>query len=220
MREDIVSMTRAGSRPAQIITKLRLNEDAENPLIKNRDIYNIKAATRAKALGSLTPTQALLILLHANDDWFVRVKKDPSTQRLEHMFFARKSSQELLKINHEVLILDATYKTNRYRLPLLIVTGVTALNTSFYAAFAFMSSETTEDYLWVIKQLGELYKQLQIPDLCVLLTDCQLALIKACWTVFPEADTLLCIWHIDKNVETHCRKYFDTVKNWEDFYAG
>ena len=68
MRKDIVSMTRAGSRPAQIITKLRLNKNAENPLIKNRNIYNIKAAIRAKALGSLTLTQALLILLHANDD--------------------------------------------------------------------------------------------------------------------------------------------------------
>ena len=220
VRNDIVSMTRAGSRPAQIITKLRLNDDAENPMIKSRDIYNIKAATRAKALGSLTPTQALLVLLHANNNWFVRVKKDSSTQRLEHMFFARKSSQELLKINYEVLILDATYKTNRYKLPLLVITGVTALNTSFYAAFAFMSSESTEDYLWVIEQLRELYQHLDIPDPSVLLTDCQLALIRACWTVFPKADALLCIWHIDKNVETHCRQYFDTMDDWEDFYTG
>ena len=63
------------------------------------------------------------------------------------MFFTRKSSQDLLKINYEVLILDATYKTNRYKLPLLIITGVTALNTSFYVEFAFMSGENTEDYL-------------------------------------------------------------------------
>ena len=74
-------MTRAESRPAQIVTKLRLNEDAENPLIKSRDVYNIKATARAKALGSLTPMQALLVLLYANNDWFVRVKKNSSTQR-------------------------------------------------------------------------------------------------------------------------------------------
>ena len=82
VRDDIVNMSRAGSTPAQIITKLRLNEDVENPIVKSRDIYNIKAAARAKALGSLTPTQALLVLLHADDRWFIRVKKDPSTQRL------------------------------------------------------------------------------------------------------------------------------------------
>ena len=67
------------------------------------------------------------------------------------MFFARKSSQELLKINYKVLILDATYKTNRYKLSLLIITGVTTLNTLFYVGFAFMSGENTEDYLWVIE---------------------------------------------------------------------
>ena len=136
------------------------------------------------------------------------------------MFFARKSSQELLKINYEVLILDATYKTNRYKLPLLIITGVTALNTSFYAAFAFMSAENTEDYVWVIQQLKKLYDHLEIPDPGVLLTDCQLALVKACWTVFPQAEALLCIWHIDKNVETNCMQYFDKMDDWVDFYEG
>ena len=72
-------MSRAESTPAQIITKLRLNEDVENLIVKSRDIYNIKAAARAKALKSLTPTQALLVLLYADDRWFVRVKKDLST---------------------------------------------------------------------------------------------------------------------------------------------
>ena len=68
IREEITHLTRAGCKPTQIITTLRLNDDPEQPLNKSRDIYNLKAATRAKALESLTPTQAILILLHANDD--------------------------------------------------------------------------------------------------------------------------------------------------------
>ena len=45
--------------------------------------------------------------------------------------------------------MDATYKTNKHHFPLLIITGVTALNTSFYVGFAFMRAEYTSDYEWV-----------------------------------------------------------------------
>ena len=56
IRDEITHLTKAGYKPTQIITTLRLNENADQSLIKNRDIYNIKVATRVKALGSLTST--------------------------------------------------------------------------------------------------------------------------------------------------------------------
>ena len=52
----------------------------------------------------------------------------------------------MLKVNWEVVIMDATYKTNRYRLPLLIITGTTELESSFYIAFYFLAGEQFEDY--------------------------------------------------------------------------
>ena len=42
--------------------------------------------------------------------------------------------------------MDATYKTNRYKLPLLIITGINALGGSFYVAFCFLAGEQFEDY--------------------------------------------------------------------------
>lgn len=145
VQDNIVNQTRSGALPKQIITSLRLNTDEENPTLKPRDVYNVKFKARSEALGSLTPVQALMQQLHRREDWFVRVVKNTITQQVELLFFCRKSSQLILKLNHEVLILDATYKTNKYKLPLFIITGVTALNTSFYVGFAFMKSEYTPD---------------------------------------------------------------------------
>ena len=219
IKEIVVNQTRAGSRPSQVLSTLRLGtKDEEDPIFKARDIYNIKSKARADSLGSLTPVQALMQQLHVREDWFVRMRKDQTTQQLEGLFFCRKSSQRILELNSEVLILDATYKTNRFNMPLLVITGVTCLNTSFYAAFAFMKSEHTPEYTWVLQQLKALYDHLRLPYPNVLLTDCQNALINACIFTFPEATHLLCVWHIENNITAHCIKYFvNEMDDWDAF---
>ena len=73
----------------------------------------------------MTPVQALVQQLHRREDWFVRLVKNTVTEQIELLFFCRKSSQLILELNWEVLILDATYKTNRYKIPLLVITRVT-----------------------------------------------------------------------------------------------
>ena len=147
----------------------------------------------------------------------MRLVKNTVTEQIELLFFCRKSSQLILELNWEVLILDATYKTNRYKIPLLVITRVTALNTSFYVGFAFMKAEYTEDYVWVMEQLRDLYDELGIPWPDVLLTDYQGALINACGIIFPEAEHMLCIWHIENNVTTNCRNHFDEQEEWDNF---
>ena len=99
----------------------------------------------------MTPVQALIQQLGRRDHWFMRLNKNTRAEQVEHLFFARKSWQLCLELNPEVLVMDATYKKNKYKLPLLVVTGVTALNTSFYVTFALMKAETTDEYIWVLR---------------------------------------------------------------------
>ncbi len=47
---------------------------------------------------------------------------------------------------YEVILMDCTYKTNRYKMPLLIIIEVIALNITFYVAFCFMKGENYSDY--------------------------------------------------------------------------
>lgn len=62
------------------------------------------------------------------------------------MLFAHPKSLAYLQTYPDLLLLDYTYKTNKYGMPLLDIIGVDAYERSFYVAFTFLSSETEEDY--------------------------------------------------------------------------
>lgn len=53
------------------------------------------------------------------------------------LVFVHESRLDFLRQNSKVLMLDCTYKTDRYHFPLLQFVGTTALNQLYYAAFAF-----------------------------------------------------------------------------------
>ena len=173
---EIEKETRKGSKTTSILTGLRLGQ--EEPLFKPRDIYNARVTIRNRILGPLTPTQAMMRTLSDDNKWFMKAKNEIN-DKLRLLFFASESMQKMLVENPEILIMDCTYKTNRYSMPLLIISGVTNLNTSFYVGFCFMDHEYIEDYLWVLQALQELYNRLQISPPATILTDGDKALAPA-----------------------------------------
>jgi hypothetical protein len=78
-----------------------------NLMIRSRDIYNIKAQLRRDDLDSMTSVQAFMHQL-TDEDWFFAFQKDRRNQ-INHFFFAKKSSQIVLKINYEVLVMNCIY---------------------------------------------------------------------------------------------------------------
>ena len=116
----------------------------------------MKKKLRRNRLGVYTPTQALLRALH-RDHWYVKVKLRQRTKELEKLFFVRKGMMEVLCKNPEVLIMDCTYKTNKYKMPLLTICGVTSSGTTFIVGFAFLHEEIKEYYDWVLYHLVQLY---------------------------------------------------------------
>ena len=79
--------------------------------------------------------------------------------------------------------MDCTYKTNRFKLPLLNIVGTTCLNTTFYIEFCFLASEVQESYIWALKQLKTLL--LIGRTLEDLVMDRETALLAASTKVFP-----------------------------------
>ena len=55
--------------------------------------------------------------------------------------FAYKPAIQLAKGYPEILLADATYRANRYNMPLLHFMGVTPLESSFGIGFCFLSTE-------------------------------------------------------------------------------
>lgn len=61
-------------------------------------------------------------------------------------FLQRCFLKKILKYNYEILLIDAIYKTNKYKIFLIIINSVTSLITSYYIAYAFIFKKTYEVY--------------------------------------------------------------------------
>jgi len=53
--------------------------------------------------------------------------------------------------------MDNTYKTNKYKLPLLEIVGMTSTECTFAVAFAYMESEQKENFCWALEKLKGMF---------------------------------------------------------------
>jgi hypothetical protein len=90
--------------------------------------------------------------LEARDDWTYTYRSD-ATGRVLGLFLAHEQSLDLLQGSPEVLLMDCTYKTNKFRMPLFVITGVIPLSTTFFVGFAFLSQQRQVDYEWALGAL-------------------------------------------------------------------
>ena len=117
--------------------------------------------------------------------------------------------------NFQMSCFLTTYKTNKFKMPLLNIIGTTWLGKNFYIAFVFLVKEGEEDYLWALEQLWGIFEK---PDqLKAIITNCKQVLLNSLHTVFLMSAWLLCIWHIEKNVLVQPTKYFKEENSWTQF---
>ena len=148
-KDTVKRLRSSGLKPAAI--QRILQDDGPGTLATLQDIKNVIKRQKTEFLAGRSPTQALLLdeLVKAGVPCVPKIEDDGT---LTHLMIAP-SGQTLLSRFADVLLLDCTYKTNMYNLPVLEVVGVTAAHTSFTAACFFMSGETEPDYAWAQQQL-------------------------------------------------------------------
>jgi hypothetical protein len=133
---------------------------------------------------------------------------NPQSKRLERLFFAHPEAVELWKQHPDVILMDCTYKTNRFRMPLLNICAVTGSKKTIQIALCFLSGEKEGSYQWAMECLQELQEKMGISAPVLIVTDRETALMKALDSVFPESVHLLCTWHVNMNILANCRKHF------------
>jgi hypothetical protein len=126
------------------------------------------------------------------------------------MFIAHPKSIQLFKRFNDVLILDCTYKTNRYNKPVLNIVGVTGSNKTIQVALCLVDGESEDEFIWALQQLKALLAEYEVPEPKLFLTDRQESCIKALWFVFPEGHQRVCLWHINKDVHAYHIKHLGT----------
>jgi len=130
------------------------------------------------------------------------------------LFWCYPDAVKLCNACHLVILIDSTYKTNRYRLPLLDFVGVTPMGMTFSAGFAYLEGKHVNNVVWALERFRGLFlKRDSLP--VVIVTDKDLALMNAVKTVFPKCTNLLCRFHIDKNVKTKCKSLIGQKNAWE-----
>jgi hypothetical protein len=181
-------------------------QDSES-LITKRDIYNERANVRRDELGGLSPIHALLRFVltfnkaHKKFTSAFECENGDKGGPLKYLFVMHDKHIRLLKANSEVLIADATYKTNRFNMPLFNIVGMVPNNMSFFAASAFFLSEADVNFEWALQKLKDVYDAQKLPYPKVILTDADGALARAITKIFLITAYLLCIWHVNKNIE-------------------
>ncbi|KAJ3453427.1 hypothetical protein MRS44_017674 [Fusarium solani] len=218
----VQQLSSAGVAPKEIMSYLRMNSDT---IATQQDIYNCIAQGKRNLAKGQSNMHALNDQLKSEGFWS-QIRLDESS-RVTAVLFAHPASLAYLKLYPEVLILDCTYKTNKYKMPLLDIVGVDACQRSFCIAFAFLSGEEEHDFIWALERLRYMYELHGAALPSVILTDRCLACMNAVSSpsCFPQSTPMLCLWHINKAVLTYCMPAFTQDKNdpqgqkeWKEFY--
>jgi MULE transposase domain len=205
-RGELDGLLKAGVPPKTIISSMQQRTGKRRLEITPKDLYNLAAKLLREQLGTRTPIQALVTDLEAAG---MRPKyKTTSNGRVTHLFFIHPETLQLWKRHPDVMLMDCTYKTNKFRMPLLNIVFPTGLHTTIQLGLCFMSSEKEEDYKWALACLKAALTECGAPDPPIVVTDREKALMNALSEVFPNTTYLLCVWHVLKNVTKHCRRDF------------
>ncbi|KAL4327898.1 hypothetical protein AHAS_Ahas13G0146100 [Arachis hypogaea] len=96
----------------------------------------------------------------------------------------------------DVLAFDSTYRSNKYKKPLVVFSGLNHHKQTSIFGFALLEDEEIRTYRWVLLNLLDVMGQKKP---CVVVTDGDKAMRTAIAEVMPTVTHRLCGWHLEKN---------------------
>ncbi|XP_073107176.1 uncharacterized protein [Elaeis guineensis] len=118
----------AGISTRKILSSLR--QDNPKPQAISKTVYNAKAKTIKESLAGRTMIEALFEELgEGGFTYNVRYGED---NRVTHLFFAHPVSIMLNRNYPFVFVMHCTYKTNKYKMPLLEVIDESSFNEALH----------------------------------------------------------------------------------------
>ena len=82
--------------------------------------------------------------------------------------------------------MDNTYKTNRYKMPFMNITGYTNHGNVFNMAFGVIHDKTRALFEWLLQQYTSFLKELHIPHPNIFLSDFDEKLKGAATVALPD----------------------------------
>lgn len=179
----------------------QLQAEHEGLMITATEVRRIQLHLRETKYGPFSSTQAFIQMLETDDDIaYHAFERSLETGKIWRVFWVYKQSIEDWKRHPYLLMMDCTYKVNRFNMPLLQITGTTAFHSNFSVGFGLVSHEATAAFTWLATHLKLAADEARISMPDVIITDYDLPLKNALREAFPAVQQQPCLWHIMKNV--------------------
>ena len=172
--------------------------------INLKDIFNIQAKKQFEKDDNLPAVQALIRDMGESFHFHYSIDEN---ERLVNLIFLKKSTLDLLRRWSFTIVLNATYKTNKFRLYLVDIVGTTGSGKTFIITQALLSAEGEDDYGWMLEWLKDVYVKTGLDMPISITSDRALGLLAALKKVFPSSHHLLCTVHINRDVLTWCKTF-------------
>ncbi|RKF96059.1 hypothetical protein GcM1_005001, partial [Golovinomyces cichoracearum] len=124
------------------------------------------------------------------------------------LFFTHYFMIRILRDNPQVIILDATYGTQKYGLPLFTIIVIARVVIAIPVAHYFMERVAENNFTWALEVLQDLYFKYEIELPRVIFHDRDRACINVLHAIFSTTSTMLCRWHMDTDVRVWLRVAF------------
>ncbi|XP_062118326.1 protein FAR1-RELATED SEQUENCE 5-like [Humulus lupulus] len=202
MREQVMSMKRAGIKTSQIWNYMvEVHDGWENVGCIKDDLY--KGICKKYSTWDDCDTSTAMGYLEAKkgpDNMFFYKYDVDKENRLKNLFWSDGTSQVDYQLFGDCLAFDSTYKTNRYGKPLVILLGSNNHDKTCVFGAALLDNETSTTYDWVLETFLECMGG-KMPS--AVLTDGCKAMNKALDNIMPGVPHRICSWHILKNAMHH-----------------
>ena len=127
-----------------------------------RAIYYQVQKIQDSNFGKLTEDVSNLFSLFQQDselnNSFFKVESDDEN-RLANCCFMSKRMKTLMDYFYDVVIIDATHKSNRFNLPLLDIVIINNLGKTCFTFFALLKNQQFESYAWALQHFKSQIKK-------------------------------------------------------------
>jgi len=177
--------------------------------IRYHDVFfMVKQLQNNKRQESVSEVESLLAVMEEMK------KEDPTTrfafeyeegeggfeQDLHRILVQTPKMHRNYRLYHDVVFMDATYKTNKNNMALTVFSGVNNEGRNVVLGYALVKRETLETYEWLLKTLVHMNGGVE-PG--VILTDFDPSMSGAIERVLKGSTHLLCQWHMQQNFKKH-----------------
>ena len=196
--DTINSMHSDGVAVSRIVEKLR---ERTNVTVQNKDVYNAMQQDKRIMVDGLVEAQNLILALIGSVDFAHSCSTDRHDQ-LTGIIFASRRALAQFSFMSFVLLMDAPYKTNRFTMPLLLISSVDQHGNTYIVAYCLLADETMSSYSMALMSFKQLFGA-AVPTVDVIITDQDNAMIGAIAASFGFATSVMCMALDNECQETH-----------------